>query len=210
MRSLARRLQKVVAARIKSTTATKDTIVKVAITAALFPQNPREDAPAAAGSLVPVPLGLIGNVCTPGSVSDVGGGSVLSMVRVVAGTVRRTLADDDRLVEPDKDVIVVALLEASKIEGDSEIDSLCDEADVDDEEVTGSDEEGVIDGGVVEGVKEGDGEEKVAGGGVTGDVSKTGLLDGVTSEDEGPGRGSVELEKGSSDVEEFASCLGHR
>ena len=85
--------------------------------------HPREDAPTAAGSLVPVPLGLIGNVCTPGSVSDVGGGSVLSMVRVVAGSVRRTLADDGRLVELDKDVIV-ALLEASEIKRDSEIDSL--------------------------------------------------------------------------------------
>lgn len=87
---------------------------------------------------------------------------------------------------------------------------LCDEADVEDEEVTGSDEEVVIDGGVVEGVNEGDVEEKVADGEVAGDVSKTELLDGMTSEDEGPGRGSVELEKGSSDAEEFASCLGHR
>ena len=86
---------------------------------------------------------------------------------------------------------------------------LCDEADVD-EEVTGSDEEGVIDGGVVEGVNEGDVEEKVTGGEVAGTVSKTELLDGMASEDEGPGRGSAELEKGSSDAEEFASCLGKR
>lgn len=188
----------------------KETTVKVAATAALLPQNPADAAPTGAGSLVS--LGAMGMVWTLGSVAVVGGGGRVSSInRVVAGCVRRMLAEADSLVSLATGVITALLaIGVSKIEGDSENVSLCDEADVDDVKVVDSDKEVLMEVG---GGGEGEGWEGDDAVGIIGDeLGITSLLEETTSEDDGAMGKSVGLAGRStgSEADEFDSWRAKR